>query len=56
MNRTLQEVASSFYFFIIFPFYILKDTQLLDVARISLTDILVLFIENEADVNKGWVR
>ena len=57
LNRTLQEVASSFYYFIVFPFYILKYTPLFEAARNGHTDIVRLLIENGADVNKGgWVR
>ena len=54
---TLQEVASSFYFFIVFPLNILKDTPLVEAATTSHTDIVRLLIENGADVNKeGRVR
>ena len=53
LNRTLQEVASTFYFFIVFPFYILQDTPLSGAARNGHTDIVRLLIENGADVNKG---
>ena len=57
MNRTLQEVASSFYFFIVFPFYILKETPLFEAVSNGHTDIVRLLIENGADVNEGgWVR
>ena len=57
LNRTLQEVASSFYYFIVFLFYILKYNPLFEAARNGHTDIVRLLIENGADVNKGgWVR
>ena len=45
------------FFLIVFLFYILKDTPLIEAARNGHTDIVRLLIENGADVNKeGWVR
>ena len=45
------------FFLIVFLFYILKDTPLIEAARNGGTDIVRLLIENGADVNKrGWVR
>ena len=45
------------FFLIVFLFYILKNTPLIEAARNGDTDIVRLLIENGADVNKrGWVR
>ena len=44
------------FFLIVFLFYILKDTPLIEAARNGHTDIVRLLIENGADVIKGWVR
>ena len=41
------------FFLIVFLFYILKDTPLIEAARNGHTDIVRLLIENGADVNKG---
>ena len=40
------------FFLIVFLFYILKDTPLIEAARNGHTDIVRLLIENGADVNK----
>ena len=45
------------YFFIVFLFYKLKNTPLLEAASNDYTDIVRLLIENGADVNEeGRVR
>ena len=44
------------YFLVVFVFYILKNTPLIEAVRNGHTDIVRLLIENGADVNKGWVR
>ena len=59
----MQEVASSFYFFvvvcfevfgaIVILFYILKETPLSVATSAGHTDIVRLLIEKGADVNKG---
>ena len=41
------------YFFIVFLFYILKNTPLCVAAKNGHTDIVRLLIENGADVNEG---